>query len=671
MLLATAAACVPWLRDRHSDLVGTAVWALVLLVSWVGWGSLIASVLLPGRRLDWGLDSALGMAGMLALGGVLQIGFLVRPAAVVILTLGGLVALAVTRFRRRAWLLDEARQDLARARAAPIFTAAIVAIYGLAILALLGHLTTPVSNVWDDYEAYFVYPRSILGLGALHEPFSFRRLGALGGQSYLQAFLLTGSTVWRLNGFDNGICFLAILGMVHGYTRGRRALVLIGLAFLVGFTYRLHNIASALSGTVFFFAIFRVLDARPTAGLVDRKVQVVLGLLGAAAWTLRGNYLVAVLATLGAAFGLGLLSEPRQRRDVVRGGLRTLGFLALFLIPWWIVCYRSSGTFLFPIALGNARADFGMQTDVTRAEELHFFLFNAFWNHPVRAIYLFVLGALCLDDARRNRSLHALLLGSGAAVIALIHGCRSWDDVSSVSRYYMSFELALVLAVLVRTLTQLDGDAQMDVRPARARTFLAAALATLAVGIQLWDSQDDIAARYHAWVDQIQAHIARPAAAHGDPADDLYGRIQASVPVGAPFMEILDEPFRFDFRRNRILICDQPGGASPKPGFPIFEGVEAYERYFRQWSIRYLAYTLGPQSPEYNPPPWQAHARNHTPPRRNGHSRGTMLRKMGVIYGDFFQVLDELARRHRHLFDEGQVHVLDLEQPAAAAPAGR
>jgi hypothetical protein len=41
-----------------------------------------------------------------------------------------------------------------------------------------------------------------------------------------------------------------------------------------------------------------------------------------------------------------------------------------------------------------------------------------------------------------------------------------------------------------------------------------------------------------------------------------------------------------------------------------------------------------------------------------------MLRQVGVIYVDFFKVLEELGRRHKHLFDEGQVHVLDLTQPA-------
>ena len=545
---------------------------------------------------------------------------------------------------------------MAGARAAPILTIGVGAFYALVFFAFLGSFTTPVSNPWDDFEAYFVYPKSLLAVGALHEPFSLRRVGALGGQSYLQALLLTGSTVWRLNGFDNGICLLSIFGMVHGSARRGRAALLVGLAFVVGFTYHLHNVASALSGAVFFLALFHVLDAENDA-LTDRRVNAVLGLLAAAAWTLRQNYLVPLLAVLGASYALNLVGEPAaRRREVARAGARTLGFVALFLIPWWIVSYRSSGTFLFPIGLGNARRDFGLVTGVSGADELQAFVFNAFWNRPVRSIFFFVLAGLCLDDVRRNRSVHAFLLGTGLGVVALVHGCRAWDDVTSVSRYYMSFEVALVLAILVKSLTRLNGDD----RPARARSFIAAAITILAVGIQLWDTKDEIAAQYQGWVTQLAAQIGQPAPISVDPKDDFYRRVQAAVPAGASFMEILDEPFRLDFRRNRILICDQPGGASPQPGFPLFKGVDEYEHYLRDRSVRYLAYTLGPASPEYNPPLWQARARNHTAPHRNGHSRGTLLREMAVVYVDFFNTLVELGQRHKQIFSEGQVHVLDL-----------
>jgi hypothetical protein len=670
LLAVVALAAVPWVTSHRTELGGTAIWGLVLLTSFVGWGGAVAAFLVPDRRLDWGLRSALGMAAVLAIGGALQVAFLLSPAVVMVMTLAGLAALAVGRLRRGSDPVAEGSSWLTRVRAQPILTVAICLLYGLILFAYLGSFTTPVSNPWDDFEAYFVFPKSLLAYGALHEPFSFRRVGALGGQSYLQSLLLTASTVWRLNGLDNGICLLSIFGMVHGYARRSRGAVLVALAFLVGFSYHLHNVASALSGTVFFFALFRILDAH-SEGLTDRGVNILLGLVGAAAWTLRQNYLVPLLAILGAAYGLRLIDRPETRREMVGAGARTLGFLALFLIPWWIVSYRSSGTFMFPITLGNSRGDFGLLADVTRAEEMQFFVFNAFWNRPVRTISIFVLAALCLDDARRNRSVHAFLLGTGVGVVALIHGCRAWDDVTSVSRYYMAFEMALVLAALLKALTRLDGQIDGATHPVKARSFIAAALALLAVVIHLWDTKDDLAAQYHGWVDQIAIQLGAPTEKAVDARDDLYHRVQTAIPAGAPFMEILDEPFRFDFRRNRIWLCDQPGGASPRPGFPVFKGVEQYEKYLRDRSIRYLAYTLGPASPEYSFPQWQAQARNHTPPRRNGHTRGTMLRQVAVIYLDFFSTLVELSKRHKQLFNEGQIHVLDLDVNPDGAPLAR
>jgi hypothetical protein len=661
LLAATAAACVPWLRAHRSDLGGSAIWGLVLLASFIGWGGAVGAVLLPGRRLDWGLRSAIGMSFMLALGGLLQLVHLISPATLVAQTLLGLIALAADGFRRRQEFEPRWRQEIARARQAPVVAGAVVALYLLVIGVYLGNLAVPVTNVWDDYEAYFVYPKAMLAWGALEEPFSLRRLGALGGQSLLQSFLLVCSTVWRLNGFDNGICLLSIFGMVHGYTRWRRGAGLVAILLVVGFTYRFHNVASALSGSVFFLALFRVFDGEMSDTLTSRRGPILIGLLSAAAWTLRQNYLVAVLAILGATYAMRWFYDAPARRQLAVGFGRALGALLLFLIPWWIVSYRSSATFLFPFMLGNGRPDFGLLGQISLAQELQFFVFNAFWNHPVRTIVFFVLAALCLDEASKDRSLHAFLIGTGVAVLALIHGLKSLDDVTSISRYYMSFEYALVLAVTVKTLARVSGDDA----PVRARSFISAALVIIAVCIQLWDTKDDTAAQWNGSLAQVtkQLPLPFPVPNQPDPKDAIYRRMQATIPEGEKILEILDEPFRLDFRRNRILLCDQPGGAGPKPGLPIHQGPDRYEAYLRDQSIRYIAYAQGPDSPEYFRDRWIPHMLRRDPPVRNGHSRGTLLREMAVFYVDAFDTLTELTRRHRELFHEGSIHVIDLASP--------
>jgi hypothetical protein len=663
-LLASAATCaVFWPQAHRGDLVRSALWGLVLLVSFVGWGSVGRKLLVPEERFDWGLGAAVGMAVVLALGGALQVLRLMSPAMVVVLTLAGLAALAADRIERRQELVLELQQALAQARQAPILAGTVGLLYLLALIVYLGNVATPVLGAWDDAEAYVVYPKALLALGSLEEPFSFRRLGALGGQSLLQSFVLVGSAVDRLNAFDNGICLLSILGMVHGYARGRRGTTLVAMLFVVAFTYPFHNLGSALSGTTFFLALFRVLDGKIDAGLSKDRRAILVALLAAAAWTLRQNYMVTVLAILGATCALRWLEDPPARRALVWSLLRTLGIVVLFLIPWWIVAYRSSATFLFPIIVGNGRADFGVLGRVSLGEELQFFVFNAFWNRPVRTIWFFVLAALCLDERPRDRAVQGFLIGTGVGIVLLIHGLNAFDQVTSISRYYMGFEYACVLAITLKALARLEGDE----RPIRARSFISAGLVLLAVVIHLWDTKDELASHHVQAVKAVTAQLTAPYPGAPDPQDELYQRLQASIPPGETFLEILDEPYRLDFRRNRILLCDQPAGAGPAPGWPIHQGVDRYEEYFRSHGIRYLAYTLGKDSPEYSRSKW-SDLLKAKPRKRTGHSRGTLLQEMAVFYLDVFDALDELAKRKKHLFREGSIHVLDLDTPAEVAP---
>jgi hypothetical protein len=659
-LLAVAATwAVFWPAAHRGDLVHSAIWGLVLLVSFSGWGRMATRLLVPGEQLDWGLGAVVGMAVLLAIGGLLQVMRLMSATMVMALTLAGLGALAADRLGRRQALKTELERAVFRARQAPLMTLAIALLYLLALVVYVGNVATPVMGVFDDAEAYAVYPKALLGLGSLEEPFSLRRLCALGGQSLLQSFLLVGSAPSRLNGFDNGICPLAILGMVHGYARGRRAATLVGMLFVVAFTYPFHNLGSALSGTAFFLALFRILDGKTHGELTDGRRAILVGLLAAAAWTLRQNYLVAVLAFLGTTYGLRWFDERHGKRAVLRSLMLSLGALLLFLIPWSIVSQRSSGTFLFPLILGNGRADFGLLGKVSLADELQFFGFNAFWNKPVRSIAFFVLAGLCLDERRRDRTVHALMIGTSVGVVMLIHAFSASDDVQSLSRYYMGFEYACVLAITLKSLVRLEGDE----KPMGVRSFISAALVTLGVGTQLWQTGEEIEAHHFESMLLVTAQVERPLPSALDPQDALYKRLQTSIPPGETFLEMLDEPFRLDFRRNRILICDLPAGAGPAPGWPVHQGADRYEQYFRSHGIRYLAFTIGDDSPEYTRAKWTAIARGKLH-ERNGRSRGTLLREMAVFYLDVFDAMEELAKRKKHLFHEGSIHVLDLDTPA-------
>ncbi len=65
--------------------------------------------------------------------------------------------------------------------------------------------------------AYRSYIRQFLDTGTLLDGFSFRRVGAYGGQSLLQAFVLALSNRDRVHILDNGICLLLTFGLITGY----------------------------------------------------------------------------------------------------------------------------------------------------------------------------------------------------------------------------------------------------------------------------------------------------------------------------------------------------------------------------------------------------------------------------------------------------------------------
>jgi hypothetical protein len=115
-----------------------------------------------------------------------------------------------------------------------------------------------------------------------------------------------------------------------------------------------------------------------------------------------------------------------------------------------------------------------------------------------------------------------------------------------------------------------------------------------------------------------------------------------------------------DARRNRIFTYDQPGAFGPGGGPPAFKGTDAFASYLHAQGVRYIAYILGPSSPEYKLDLWEGRVARTDP--TNG--RGGYLKNQARFDLDFFQVLTSLSASRAVLFSDGDIRVLDLEKPA-------
>ena len=654
------------LRTKWSHL-SAALWGLLLLASFVAWGKALLRVLARRHEFGWGFEGSAGLALTFFVFGCLACVHLVSVGTVVAWSLGGPMAWGVLYFlEARSALLEHGplrrwrRIVRVAQRLAMTFAAGLPVLYVMAGLQYVWSVTDARFNVYDDNGAYRWFARQFLESGTLYEPFSFRRISAYGGQSLGHALVLALSDRERLHIFDGGICFLLVLGLITGFRSVPRAglrpvIFSVGLlAMTVLFTP--HNTASELSGVVFFLALFRVLDHSRFEEASARSNAILSGLFTAAACTLRQNYLSAAVAYLALhCLCLVVFKGAKTRARWLAFGAMSGGAALLFVAPWMILSYVAARTPLYPIVKGTVRADYGFVGTVTWAEYVRWTLENLAYFVPIGSISLFFLAALLLPAARRNRALHAFLFSSAAAFLLMMYFFRNIDAADSIARYYFGFVVAFAFAAALRVLGEVASPRR------RGGAFVAGGLVLVGMGMHFVAGRDGIRQEYSERVDALEQFLKhhKPPTEHPE-LEGPYGRLQNSVPRGATLLVMLDHPYLLDGARNPILDYDLPGAMGPKGGPPDFQGPDAFAQYMRSLGIRYIAYTLGRSSPEYQLELWQARADAAlTPNGRSGFYKNTARFEL-----DFFHVLTSLAASRAMLFHEGDMVVLDLEKPA-------
>ena len=71
---------------------------------------------------------------------------------------------------------------------------------------------------------------------------------------------------------------------------------------------------------------------------------------------------------------------------------------------------------------------------------------------------------------------------------------------------------------------------------------------------------------------------------------DEVRRAQSAIPPGASILENVEAAYGFDWRRNRVLIADYPGMASPPPGMPLTGTPEDLRRMLVASGVQYLIF---------------------------------------------------------------------------------
>jgi hypothetical protein len=655
--------CRLW--TKHLPQTPTLLWSGVMIVSFVGWGSLVGRFLSDRRTADWGLRAIWGVGVTLFLGGVLCLLHLARPPMVYAHTAIGVALAGFFAVRRERGPSVRGLRVLA---AAPGLALMIALAYALSIVWLYGSLGNPNFNRPDDYVLYFVFPRKILATGTMFEPLAARRLQTLGGQDYLHAMFTTVAPLRFVHGLDRGIFVVLDTALIVGAftTDGLRArhVVPLGLGLLTAFWLPevLNNSTSLYSGVALLLGLFRTLrwgDAvRSGPWWMDPRRAAVLGLAGATCVIVRAPNLVPVATFLALAIASDFLAcRSFGARDWLRlattGGL--LGVAALVtLAPWSLLMRASCGTLFFPAGRGNLTPGFELVHRVDRMSDFaSAFVSGPFHDRALPSLIVLALAGMIPTAERRARGANdglaiALCAFAGLAAVSLM---GAWTGPEHLHRYFFSYFAAAGIALAMSARSALVGRF-------RAQPMARLSLVTAAVAAHVVATRGDALNTYQT----LLSHADRVWSGAQREIDDFdairidYDEVQQHVPAGQKMAVAVLQPFRFDFARNEVDVLDSPmGGMGPAPGFPAMQGPDALAQYLLGLGIRYVVFTdFEVPTLAYGKFQWEEHLKRD----------GTYLQAQAPYHLGVVASIQALARSRKVMHTSGRMTLLDLGTPA-------
>lgn len=540
----------PWVSTVSVSLAG-----LLMLVSCVGWGRLLARW--AGIAVDGGLMAAWGLAVLLALGGgAVALGVATAPVLLGIEVLGIVGVL---------WPPRPALPRLDRTQGLFLAGAGAVLLVRLVFATGFGAL-----EPCDDLLAYQPLVSQLAQSGDLISPFSLRRLASYGGQVVLQVMTVPNGPAGAMNVADAALAPVLLMGLGWSFLRryGQPGILPLGFVLLIGIGCILrNNSASQATTVVCFLAVVRTLYLLLDA---ERRLRlcVILGVLAAAASSLRQismvfPFLVMLACLPGHAARWGMRAALKDAAVVAASWL-------VFLAPWMVALQISSGTPLYPVLKGNFNPAIPFATAVGGWPQVGAMVLLMLRQELILVPLLMAPVAFFVPADRRLRLVQGAALAGTVIIIAGFSGA----DGNAMARYVQpTLMTGMVLSLL----------------GAMATGVVSSRLVRVGLGAAI------VYGIVHAlYLDYVRFSAPQPLAEYSatllGERLSAYAEAQREIPAGSPIYVYVSAPYSFDFRRNRIFNADIPGPVSPHRGQPSFQGGEALAAYLRSLGIRYVLF---------------------------------------------------------------------------------
>lgn len=627
-------------------------WGIWIVISFIGWGTAINRLLFPQHRVDWGQRAAWGIAWSVIFGGLLNVTWTISPAAILIYICSGALYGIIDAWRNKASLANKLNQLIKACQSNKFFAVGTFIAFLLAFSQYAGCVYSYTFSIVDDYQAYFVFPQKMLQIGSLGaDPFSDRRLlSALGGQSFLLA--LSFSVLGERTGYliDPGCALLVTLGLIIEYCQRKKISKTATLAIAIGllsFNPIRLNTSGVLIPVCLFFALFNLLEGDRLKATNIPNNAAIVGLLAAAICALKSTLIPTCILFFTFTYFFYIIGTQTKHKAIYEFCLAAI-LLSLFVLPWSISLYQSSGTLLYPI-LGKGFhgsvyggsvkvANSAIDPQVAIKFKLNVIL-GIIYILAVLGIRFWIIGTNKKQIAREAAVSIFISSVMGTLIIAFTTG--------SADNYRYSYPQLLVMyAVFILIFVENIEHNKLSIKFKKIAS-LSAVVVTVLLAIKSHHYNDF--RPYKETINNIALGVNNVPLVTLEEREK-YAKMLDSVPQQSIVLTRLANPFLMNFKKHTIWIADFPGGASLPPGMPSFKGEEALADYLVSHSIRYVAYSY---AKEANFP------RNYFGPRLIP-NRNKWLENQALNAFEFQDSLQKLGKTRKRIYDDGQNFVIDL-----------
>jgi len=635
-------------------------WGFCIILSLIGWGGVVNRILFPNSRVDWGQRAAWGIAFSVFVGGVLNTTWTISRITILIYLGLGFISCLLDFYKNRRLLINSLHRHVVDCRKDKVlFTGTLIACF-LILAQYASWVSTPHEfNGHDDYHAYLVFPKKMIEMGSMGpDPFSERRIEAsLGGGTFLDTFILCAVGEKNLNIIDIGCGLIIAGGLILGLFKNKNisktnVVFIFTIIFLLLTTVTMNmkvNISSLVIPLALLLSLYRTLAWKQLKlnNLVANAC--IIALLTAATCALKSNLIPPCIILFTFSYFFHIIDSKMQRKAVYEF-LAATSLIGVFLLPWMISMYQSSGTLLYPILgrgyHGSVYGNYLLPSSGLTISKVPNMLISILFSVDFLAVLL--LGFIIIVQQRQKLICRespisfVISAGLGTVSLALVTGGFEVPYKSFSSRYSFSFVAPTVIILLTMVLNDLLGENRFKLK--RFNSAIAALFFTSILLIS-FNAKDSYTAGLH----NIKLGLKNVPIVSNHEVEQYTKMLQA-IPKGETILTRMQKPFLLDFSRNRVFIVDLPGGASLPPGMPAFKGSEALANYLTSKSIRYVGYSYASEA-GFSKKEFGGRLRSIAP---------VWLRTVARHSFDFQENLKALGKTRKRIYDDGNKFVLDL-----------